>query len=296
MADEGVRTPPSIHRILFPSDLSPESDRAFEHARLLAQRFDAHVTLYHALEIPGREWTRAAGHEEQLRRRLAAEATIELERRAKALPGPHEIVVEPDVAAPRLLVDIALLRQIHATRPDLVVMATHSRGALGALFLGSVTEEVLRNGGRPVLAVGTGCETLPRSYARILVPTDLSEASRLAFPFAALLARTFDAEVIALHAVPRPLLTALADNPYALAAAVPSTATLREFVSDFAGLRVTPRVEQGAAWDRIVATARDVQADLIVMATRGADSLGDRILGSQTERVIRHAGCPVLTV
>jgi nucleotide-binding universal stress UspA family protein len=296
MAERAPKTPPSIHRILFPSDLSSESDRAFEHARLLAERFAAHVTLYHALEVPSREWTRAAGHEEQLRSRLAAEATIELERRAKALPGPHEIIVEPDVAAPRLLVDVAVLRLIHAMRPDLVVMATHSRGSLGAFFLGSVTDEVLRNGEVPVLAVGTGCEALPRSYARILVPTDLSEASRRAFPLAALLARTFDAEVIALHAAPRPLLTALADNPSALAAAVPSTTALREFVADFAGLRVTPRVEQGAPWDRIVATARETKADLIVMATRGADSLGDRILGSQTERVIRQADCPVVAV
>jgi nucleotide-binding universal stress UspA family protein len=33
---------------------------------------------------------------------------------------------------------------------------------------------------------------------------------------------------------------------------------------------------------------------LIVMATRGHDSLGDHILGSNTERVVRHAPCPVM--
>lgn len=296
MAPETPIAPPTIRRILFPSDLSRESDQAFDHARLIAARFGAHVTLYHALEIPSREWIRAAGHEEEVRRRLAAEATIELERRAKALPGAHDIVVESDVAAPPALVDVALLRLIHSTRPDLVVMATHSRGALGAFFLGSVTEQVLRNAGRPVLAVGPGCEAPVKGYARIVMPTDLSEVSRLAFPIVALLARAFESEVIAVHAVPRPMLTALSGNAYALAAAVPGSAALREFVADFDGLPVTPRVEQGPAWDRIVATAKDVNADMIVMATRGADSLGDRILGSQTERVIRHAGCPVLAV
>jgi nucleotide-binding universal stress UspA family protein len=128
------------------------------------------------------------------------------------------------------------------------------------------------------------------------MPTDLSEASRAAFPIAGLLARAFEAEVIAVNVVPRPLLTALADNPHALAAAVPSTAALREFVADLDGVRVTPRVEQGVAWDRIVAIALEERADLVVMATKGEDSLGDRILGSQTERVIRHASCPVLAV
>jgi nucleotide-binding universal stress UspA family protein len=296
MSTQPASPSPSIRRILVPSDLSRESDRALDHARLLAARFGAHVTLYHALEIPGPEWVRAAGTEEELRRRLAAEATLELERRGRSLPGPHDVIVEPDVSAPAALVDVALLRLVQASRPDLIVMGTHSRGALGAFFLGSVTQEVLRHAGRPVLVVGPGCAAPPSGYARILLPTDLSDASRAAFPIASLLARAFDAEVIALHAVPRPLLAALADDPYALAAAVPSVKALRAFVADLEGVRVTPRVEQGPAWDRIVAMARVEKADLIVMATRGADSLGDRILGSQTERVIRHAGCPVLAV
>jgi nucleotide-binding universal stress UspA family protein len=296
MTREASNHPPAIHRILFPSDLSVESERVLDHARLLAARFGAHVTLYHALEIPSREWVHAAGHEEELRRRLAAEATIALQRCARSLPGPHEVIVEPDVSAPAALVDVALLRLIGAMRPDLIVMGTHSRGALGTFFLGSVMQQVLLHAGRPVLAVGPGRDAPAQGYRRILLPTDLSEASREAFPIAALLARAFDAEMIAIHAVPRPLLTALADNPYALAAAVPSPAALREFVSDFDGVRVTPRVDQGPAWDRILAAAREEKADLIVMATRGADSLGDRILGSQTERVIRHAGCAVLAV
>ena len=71
---------------------------------------------------------------------------------------------------------------------------------------------------------------------------------------------------------------------------------LRAFVDDLATCRVTPRVEQGAPWERIVAVARDENADLIVMATNGADGLGERLLGSQTERVVRHAPCPVLAV
>ena len=41
-------------------------------------------------------------------------------------------------------------------------------------------------------------------------------------------------------------------------------------------------------------TARLEKADLIVMSTRGHDSLSDRVMGSNTERVVRHAPCPVL--
>lgn len=292
----GSTPAPSIRRLLVPCDLSPESARALGHARLLAWRFNAHTTLYHALEIPADRWMRAAGREEELRTSMAAEARAELERLAASLEGPHDVVVEGDVSAARCLADIAVLRQVNALRPDVVVMATHSRGALGSFFLGSVAQEVLRSGGRPVLAVPPAALAPADGYRRIVLATDLSEPSRRAFPLAALLALRFDAAVFVVYVVPRPLLTALGDNPYALSAAVPGTEALRAFAEEMADCRLTPRVEQGAPWERIVAVARQEKADLIVMATDGADSLGERLLGSQTERVIRHAPCAVLAV
>ena len=42
----------TIREILFPSDLTPESDLAFDHARLLAERFGAALTLYHVADAP----------------------------------------------------------------------------------------------------------------------------------------------------------------------------------------------------------------------------------------------------
>lgn len=42
----------SIREMLWPTDLSPESDRALDHARFLAQRFEASLVLYHAVCVP----------------------------------------------------------------------------------------------------------------------------------------------------------------------------------------------------------------------------------------------------
>jgi len=289
--------PAVLRRILFPSDLSPESDVAFEHARFLADLFGARVTLYHALEIPHREYARwAAGYEEEVWNRIAAEAQSELERRARALNGPYEIVVQKELSAVPALVDLALLDLIYRTQPDLTVMATHRRGALGAFFLGSVTEEVLRNSGRPVLCVRPSARReLP--YRRILVPTDFSAHSRRAFPLAALLATRLGAQVTAVHVTPWPTVASLQGSPVATSVDVPSEASLLAFVQPhFQDLEVAPRVLRGPAWDLIVTMAVEAKADVIVMSTRGHDSLGDKVLGSQTERVIRHADCPVLAV
>jgi nucleotide-binding universal stress UspA family protein len=278
----------TLRRILFPTDLSEEADRAFVHARLLAEAFDATLVLYHAADMPQHDephWAFDAALEIWCRaERLARQ---ELEDRAAHLTVRHQVLVERKISAHRALVDL-----IRSTLPDLTVMATHGRAGLSHLFLGSVTEKVVQHGHRPVLCV-RGQPAGPPAYRRILVPTDFSPASRRAYPLAALLARTFGAEVIAFHAAFAPTLLALSGVP--AQPAPPSEAALWEhFQSDFARVPVTAQIHSGVAWERIVHTSKIEGADLIVMSTRGHDTLGDRILGSNSERVVRHAPCPVL--
>lgn len=271
-----------IREVLFPSDLTPESDRAFDHARFLAESFAASLTIYHAVEVPDPSYAHWAFHRgreiwchvEQTAREL-------LERRAEALHVSHDVRVERSSSAHH-----ALLAFIKDAQPDLTVMATHGREGLRHLLLGSVAESVFRNSFRPVLCVREPEHGAVLPYRRILVPTDLSLFSRLAFPIAAAFARRFDSEVLALHVV----------GPGAVPSEVPGEAGLwRFFEHDFRGLEVTAQVLQhGPVWQRIVETARLERADLVVMSTRGHDSLLERVVGSNTERVVRHAPCPVL--
>jgi nucleotide-binding universal stress UspA family protein len=271
-----------IREVLFPTDLSPESERAFEHARLLAERFCASLTLYHAVEVPDPSYAHwAFNRGRQIWAHVEETAKELLARKAELLHVSHAVHVERAASA-----DQALLAFIRNMQPDLTVMATHGRRGLQHLLLGSVTENVFRHSFRPVLCVREPEHGGALPYRRILVPTDLSLASRLAFPMAALFARQFGAEVLAVHVVDA------AKAPVE----VPSEAWLFSefFKRDFPGSEITPQVHHGRVWERIVETARVEQADLIVMATRGHDSLADRIIGSNTERVVRHAPCPVL--
>ncbi len=277
-----------IHDILFPSDLTPDSEHAFDHARLLAERFRAEVTLYHAVEVPDERyptWTSESSH--QLWSDAERAAREILARQAEPLTTRHFVTVERARSARDAVVEM-----IRGRRPDLTVMATHGRRGLGHLLASSVTEDVVEHVHCPLLGV-RATRGLP--YRRILVPTDFSLASRLAFPMAALLAQTFDAEVIGVHVTAVPTAAASPAGLPPGAPKVPSEATLWEFLRpDFDPLPVTALVHTGHVWDRIVHTAADEEVDLIVMATRGHDSLSDKILGSNTERVLRHAPCPVL--
>ena len=127
------------------------------------------------------------------------------------------------------------------------------------------------------------------------MPTDLSMASRLAFPMAALFARTFGAEVVGVHVAPPTSLATLSGIPPVDLPVVPTEASLWSFLqADFEGVDLVAQVHEGNVWDRICHTARVEKADLVVMSTLGHDSLADRIIGSNTERVVRHAPCPVL--
>ena len=62
--------------------------------------------------------------------------------------------------------------------------------------------------------------------------------------------------------------------------------------------RLNPKVEVrvGSPVAEIVAAAHDLKADLLCVGTHGRTGLAHLILGSQAERIIREAPCPVLTV
>lgn len=278
-------TSPRIRSVLFATDLSPQADRALDHAALLARRFGSRLTLYHATEVPDPaqpHW--AFAHEHEVWCRAEREARHHLEAEAERLDVPCDVAVERVTSPGR-----ALLRRIRQTEPDLTVMATHGRSGVRHMLLGSVTEQVFRHAFHPVLCVREPEHGPALGYRRVLLPTDLSFASRLSFGIAALIARAFASEVIALFVIPP------AGRSGAPPPELPSERALLASVRpDFEPVRVEAMIREGAVWDRIAATAREEKADLIVMATRGHDSLSDVLLGSNTDRVVRQAPCPVL--
>jgi len=265
-----------VTEILFPSDLSPESDRAFEHARFLARWLGARITLFHAVEMPRHHpeglWERA----EEIQERAAAAARAHLEKLAGSVDGATRVAIDPTPSAHRALVAFTEREPI-----DLAVMATHGREGLAHLLLGSVTEKVVQHGRCSVLCIREPEHGVHIPYRRVLVPTDLSEASRRPFPLAERLARQFETEILTLHVAAEP------PPP-------PKQRLVEALAGHFEGLAVHHRVETGRPWKRIVEAAERKRVDLIAMSTDGHHGLADALVGSTTERVVRHAPCPVL--
>jgi len=141
---------------------------------------------------------------------------------------------------------------------------------------------------------------------RILAPTDLSPASLEAVEYAVDLARTLDAEVVLLFVQEAPYFGPEPD-PYVVSANFRLLFAERQRVvkEQMAalntklgkrGARCRAVLGEGNAAAQILATARKVKADLIVMATHGRTGAKRVFLGSVVEKVVRGAQCPVLTL
>ena len=147
-------------------------------------------------------------------------------------------------------------------------------------------------------------------FSFILVPVDFSPCSEEAFRVACGLARLCGAEILVVHVIDTSALSAF--NRMGLLA-VPSDATgqkrrLRHFArlnvrrlldSEAAqGIEVNRVVLEGAPFVEIAKTARVEKVDLVVMGSYGgrSGSVDKIFFGSTAEKVVRTAGCPVLTV
>lgn len=139
---------------------------------------------------------------------------------------------------------------------------------------------------------------------RILCPTDLSDISRRAFDHALGLARWYQSDLKVLYVVERllpgsegslsfPSWTALNQGVHD-----EIEGSLREMMALAAatGVRVECEIREGGTVSEILSEARGLPADMLVMGTHGRGGFERFVLGSVTEKVMRKAPCPVLTV
>jgi universal stress protein A len=132
----------------------------------------------------------------------------------------------------------------------------------------------------------------------ILVPIDFSETASQALDIARALARDHGAKLVLLNApVPPPPVHEVPVPETELTLQVEEARNqLKGMAAQITDLPVETHVMMGDAGPAIVATAKERQADLIVMGTHGRSGLSRLLMGSVAEAVLRHAPCPVLTI
>lgn len=143
-------------------------------------------------------------------------------------------------------------------------------------------------------------------YKKILVPVDGSEKAAKAALHGAELASNMGAELTLMHVVPSlpPYVNTSPDRFGNIQQAIMDEfckhgqEVLNQVKDDLAayGLKIATVIEVGQPADEIVKKVKDSGFDLLVMGSRGLGEIKGYVMGSVSNRVARHAACPVLIV
>ena len=290
-----------FHRapVLVPTDFSQASLRAVHVARSIADA-DADITVVYIahdydLIVPAHTWGSDAlpdNHEEQQTERLRQWANdndfgnVKLQVRTGD-PGTEVCKLAEELSC------------------QLIVVPSHGRHGVKRILLGSVTERIVRHCGCSVLVLRYEPEegsvlALPDNWLprkRVVVPTDFSESTSTTIATA--IEITDDrANIDVINVVPSfndPMLigsTVLTDEDRRANRQEQLERYLAEH--DFSGTQ--GHALTGDPGMMIVQHAADVRADMIMMPSHGYHGLRRLVLGSTTERVLRHSASPVLVL
>ena len=295
-----------IKRILCPTDLSTNSDQALRYAVVLTRTYEAELFICYRAE-EGKIGSVAASPEGPVLDSLAQEKAKQifegalLKFLAPEAPGNLDwqgLLIEGDD------VGEAITRTASECAADLIVMRSRRRPHRAAI-LGSTAESVCRTAPCPVLVTHTDerdwVQPLSKSITlqRVLVPYDFSDYSELALNYALSFAQEYQAELHLLHVLPPFTLNESEISWYPLGREGTyhkAAHRLQRAVPPEAHLwcEIKHAVSEGQPYREILNYAERNEIDLICLGAHGAGFGMRALFGSNVDRVLRQAPCPVL--
>lgn len=306
-------------KIIVPLDGSELSEQALPYAQLVARSLSAPIELVQAFDVlPSRV--------------LGAQANLEvsgrLERSALRRAQDYLSPVAEKLTAAGHSVSFTALRgapaevvvSVASSDPSaLVVMSTHGRGGIARWVMGSVTDKVLHMMPNPMLIVRasvTGPAAPQGTVRTVVVPLDGSPLAELALPHALSIAAALGCGITLLR------VTHTEDYYRYQLTVTPDMASIPDFDGVSATELTAADAEEVAVYladvENRLATdhAQEVASDhrqhqniaqaiilktterpsLVAMTTHGRSGVGRVVLGSITDRVVRHSTVPVLVI
>ena len=295
-----------IKKILWASDGSKESNEALRLALYLGNKFSAGMICLHVNEVhipithlhPSYE-----GLILDLTRESGSKFMQKFEDIAAKNPGIK--------FTSKVITDKVVEGIIHTAGregADLIIMGKHGHGMIERALLGSNTLKVLRKSSIPVLSIKTEKDVKDFHIGKILVPMDISDTAESALFSALRLAETLGATITVLYVF------WISGNVYELSPGLVDElvehskseleANVKRIKSEYAKVKgkepstkIETEVINGASPGvTVVDYAGDKDFDLIMVTTHGRKGFERLLLGSETEKIIREARCPVLAL
>ena len=307
-------------KVIVPLDGSELSEQSLPYAELVASSLGVPIELVQAYDILPTTLLGARGAQSvvsTLEEGSRARALVSMESQRRRLEEAGHVV---SLAAQRGPAADVIVAVAGADPSALVVMSTHGRGGISRWVMGSVTDKVLHIIPNPMLIVRAnvlGPASPETSLKSVVVPLDGSALSELAIPHSISVAGALSAGISVLRITPT------ADQyRQQINMVTPEMGTVPDFdIADPDELTAEDAQEASAYLDDVrnrmridhahgVATDHQTsnniaqtiidranqQPSLVVMTTHGRSGVGRMVLGSITDRVIRHSSLPVLVI
>ncbi|MBS4023886.1 MAG: universal stress protein [Dethiobacter sp.] len=226
--------------------------------------------------------------------RFVDQARVRLEERKLEVESQGftaKIVVQVG-QAPQEINSVAVKEQV-----DLVLVGAKGENRIREVFLGNTVRDLIRTSKKPVLiekfknARGKWMPVCSRKFERVLLPTDFSEASMRVFSLVKDRLAPKIAEAILIHVVDSGHTEDLLEVRRAEAG--DRLNAMRQNLED-AGVKSSICIRVGIPSEHIIKTAREEAVTSVMIATRGAGSIKELLLGSTAENVVRRCTRPIL--
>ncbi|MFN2363719.1 MAG: universal stress protein [Halarsenatibacteraceae bacterium] len=181
----------------------------------------------------------------------------------------------------------------------LILVASHGKGFIKKVFLGSTTYDLIRKSKRPVLIEkyenieGEAQVACARKFNKVLLPIDFSDCSRAAIDFIKEMEENNFEEIILLNVIESSRSSENLEKEK-----TKSEVKLKELAEKIKNNgsvdKVTVKVAEGAASENIIEIAQAEKVGLILMPRTGRGNIKELLLGSTSDRVAKESPVPVL--
>ncbi len=279
-----------FRKMLVCTDLSPASDALIQCVGDLKALGMEEAVLTHVIYVAN-----TPGLEEM----LAEEARPVLDRQKKILEAQGiRVTVEMPFGLPAHTLDETSEKHDVSA----ILIGSHGKGILQAATLGSVSAKLLHQTRRPVLLAriavleGEKCHlACGRLFSKILYPTDFSETAESALEYVGQIAAETKSPVTLLHVYEDKHLDEESRKRLEDGGRFFSDAKVERLKSRGVS-EVTVELTFGDPAEEIIARANREDFSLIVMGSQGKGFVQETFLGSVSNKVVRHAGVPVLLI
>jgi len=294
-----------FNRILVPLDGSKTAEKVLPHAQALAALLEVPVELLEVVDIAD-----MAAHLSSEKARYLETFFAEGERQSEnylAEVARNLSGLKVDYKVERGRPEEIIISKAAADERILIAMATHGRSGMSRWLLGSIAEKVLRGTSNPLLLVRAYGEGVREtSLSSVIVPLDGSTLAERALPTAVYLCKLMNLELTLLRCFELPAAAYYGSEAY-----LPNYDELKSRVREDAQnyldaqvnalraegvARVSAVLTEGDGADEIIGYARKSPRALIIMCTHGRSGVRRWMLGSVTEKVVRHTSDPVIVV